>query len=58
LRIDHVFANVVLDNLRDESVQGPSTGGGLLKDRGTFVVRIDRAFHRFDLAAHALESIH
>jgi hypothetical protein len=40
--IYHVFANVVLDNLRDETIQRAATGGRLLQHRGTFIVRIDR----------------
>ena len=56
-RVDHVLANVVLDDLRDKTVQGAAAGGGLLQDGGTFVIRIDGAFDRFDLTAHALETI-
>ena len=56
-RIEHVLANVVFNDLRDKAVQGAAAGGGLLQDGGTFVIRIDGAFDRFDLTAHALETI-
>ena len=56
-RIDHVFSNVVLDHLRDETVQGTATRGCLLKDRGTFIVRVDGTLHRLDLPTHAFETI-
>lgn len=55
--VDHVFANMVFDDLRDESVQGAAAGGGLLQYGGTFVIGVHGTFDRFDLTAHALETI-
>jgi hypothetical protein len=55
--IDHVFSDVVLNELRDKAIQRAAAGGGLLQDRGTFIVRIDGAFDRFDLTAHAFDAI-
>ncbi len=55
--IHHVFSDVVLDDLRDKAIQGAAARGCLLKDRSAFVVGIDGALNRFDLAAHAFETI-
>jgi hypothetical protein len=57
LRVDHVFANVIFNDLRDESVQGASASGGLLKDSSALIVRIDGPFDRLDLAPQSLEPI-
>ena len=35
--IYHVLANVVLDDLRDETIQSAATGGRLLQHRGAFM---------------------
>jgi hypothetical protein len=55
--IDHVLANVILNDLGDKPVQGAAAGGGLLQDDGAFIVRIDCAFDGFDLTAHTFEPI-
>ena len=55
--IDHVFANVIFDDLRDETVQGTPAGSCLLQDGGAFVLSIDCPFHCLDLSANALETI-
>jgi hypothetical protein len=57
LRVDHVFANVIFNDLRDESVQGASASGGLLKDGSALIVRIDGPFDRLDLTPQSLEPI-
>ena len=56
-RIDHMFTDVVLDDLRDKAVQGAAARGGLLKDHCAFVVGIDGTLDRLDLAPHAFEAI-
>ena len=56
-RIHHVFTNVVLNNLRDKTIQGASAGVGLLQYRRAFIIRIDGAFDRLDLTPHALNTI-
>jgi hypothetical protein len=56
-RIEHVFSNVIFDDLGDESVQGSPAGSGLLKNSCTLIISLDRAFDRLDLTAQAFEAI-
>jgi hypothetical protein len=55
--IDHVLSNVVLDDFRDEAVQGAAAGGCLLQNRGAFVVRLNRFFDCSNLAAQPFDAI-
>ncbi len=55
--IDHVFTDVVLNDLRDKAIQGAAAGGGLLQDGGAFVVRINCALDGFELTAHSSDAI-
>lgn len=56
-RVDHVLANMILDYLSDESVQSSAAGRGLLQDIRTFVIGMQSALNRFDLAAQAFHTI-
>jgi len=56
-RVEHVFANVILDHLGDETVQSAPTGGGLLQHAGAFMIGLDRPFDGIDLATQSLEPI-
>src|SRR5580698_4162739 len=57
LRVDHVLANVILDDLGDKAVQSAATRGRLLQHHRTFIVCINRALHRFYLTTHSLQAI-
>ncbi len=56
-RIDHVLADVVFYDFRDETVQGAAARGGLLEDGGAFVIRIHGALDGLNLPAHAFETV-
>src|SRR5208283_5591359 len=55
--IDHVFANVVFDDLGNEPVECAAACGGLLQHVGAFIVGLHRPLDRLDLAAQPLEAI-
>jgi hypothetical protein len=57
LRIDHVFANVIFDDDRDEAVQGAPARGCLLQDIGTFLVSLNGAFDSLYLTAQPFDAI-
>jgi hypothetical protein len=46
LRIDHMFADVILDDRRDAAIQRTPACGCLLKDVGTLIARLNRAFNQ------------
>ncbi|MGC1387183.1 MAG: hypothetical protein WA807_04150 [Steroidobacteraceae bacterium] len=56
-RIEHVLANVILNDLGDEAIQRTPTRGGLLKNAGALMIGLDRALERIDLTAQAFEAI-
>ena len=45
-----MFADVVLDNFRDQSVQSAPARSDLLQNRCAFGIRLHRTFHGFQLA--------
>jgi hypothetical protein len=55
--IEHVFANMILNDLGNESIQSPATGSGLLQDIRTLIIRIDRALNRFNLTAQSFHAV-
>ena len=56
-RVEHVFADVILDDLAYEAVKRAATGGGLLEDAGTFAVGLHCALDGFDLTTNALKPV-
>src|ERR1700687_2248200 len=57
VRIDDVDADVILDDLRHQAVHRAARGDDEMKDFGASFFFVDRAFERFDLAAHAADSV-
>ena len=57
IRIDEVLAYMVFQNLSDETLQGTATRRRLLKDPRAFLIALDGAFDRLNLALDALEAI-
>jgi hypothetical protein len=55
--IDHVFANMVFDQLGDESVQGAAAGSCLLEDISALIIRVEGSFDRLELTAQAFDAI-
>ena len=56
-RVDHVLADVVLDDLGDEAVHRTAAGGGLLQHAGALGLFVDCALEGFELAADAAKAI-
>jgi hypothetical protein len=56
-RVDHVLANVVLDHLGNEAIQGTPAGGGLLKYIGTVLAHLDCALNGLELTAQASDAV-
>jgi hypothetical protein len=56
-RIDHVLANVVLDDFRNKPIHGASAGGGLLQNIGAFLAGLDGTLDRLYLTAQASDPI-
>ena len=56
-RINHMFPNVIFDDLRNEAIQGSSTRGRLLQHIGAFLIGSHRSFNCLDLPAQPLEAI-
>jgi hypothetical protein len=56
-RIDHVLADMILDDFGDESVHGAAAGGRLLQHRGALFFLGHGALDGFDLPSTPLESI-
>jgi hypothetical protein len=57
VRIDHVLADMVLDDFSDEAVESPATGCRLLQNVGTFSISFDRARDGVQLAAQAFDPV-
>ena len=55
--IDQVLANVILEDLGDEPLQGSAAGGGLLKNPRTLFVALDSALDCLNLPLDALQAI-
>src|SRR5215469_15917595 len=55
--INEVVTDMVFDDLRNKSVQGSATGRGLLQDPRTFLVFLNSALHRLDLALDAFQPV-
>ncbi len=55
--VDHVFADMVLDDLGDEAVQGPAAGGGLLQHARALLIFADRPRYGLDLAAQTAQAV-
>ncbi len=53
IRIDQVFADVVLQNLGNETLQRSTASCGLLKDPCALLVPFDRPFDRLNLPSDA-----
>jgi hypothetical protein len=52
-RIDDMFADMVLDHLRDQSVEGAPARGDLLQHRCALGLHLHRALNSFQLATDA-----
>ncbi|HMD27131.1 MAG TPA: hypothetical protein VKH13_01065, partial [Steroidobacteraceae bacterium] len=57
LRIDHMFADVVFYDLRNEAVQCAPACGCLLQDLSALIVGLNGAFDRLDLTTQSFDSI-
>src|SRR3974390_606442 len=56
IRVEHVLADVILDHLRDETVERSAARSGLLQHAGAFLVGFDRALDGADLSAQTAQS--
>jgi hypothetical protein len=56
-RVDDVLADVVLDYLGNEAIQGAPAGGGLLEYIGAVLARLDSALDGLELAAQASDAV-
>src|ERR1700730_4206581 len=55
--IHDVDADVILDNLRHQAVHRATRGDDEMKNLAASFFLVDRAFERFDLAAHAPDPV-
>lgn len=56
-RIDHMLADMALDDLRDESVEGAAAGSRLLEDGRAPGFLLESAFNRVKLTADAPDTV-
>ncbi len=57
IRVDHVLANMVLDDFGYKAVHGAPTGGRLLQDHGALLIGLDRTFDSLNLTAQPPDPI-
>ena len=55
-RVDEMVTNVVLDDLRDESIERPAASCDLLKDGRALGLGLDRTLDGLQLSAHASDA--
>ena len=56
-RLDHVLADMVLDDFRDEAVERAAASGRLLQYPRAFGIRLDRALDRREQLEQPLEAV-